>query len=81
MDLILQNKLLKVLEDKRVFFDSAYYDPHDPNVPQYIKKIFAEGAPADFVLIAATTKDAAEISSAIRSRCVEVFLNRLPRRI
>jgi ATP-dependent Lon protease len=52
MDLILQNKLLKVLEDKRVYFDSAYYDPHDPNVPQYIKKIFTEGAPADFVLIA-----------------------------
>lgn len=77
MDLILQNKLLKVLEDKRVFFDSAYYDPHDPNVPQYIKKIFAEGAPADFVLIAATTKDAAKISSAIRSRCVEVFFEPL----
>ena len=77
MDLILQNKLLKVLEDKRVFFDSAYYDPHDPNVPQYIKKIFTEGAPADFVLIAATTRDASEISSAIRSRCVEVFFEPL----
>ena len=77
MDLILQNKLLKVLEDKRVFFDSAYYDQHDPNVPQYIKKIFTEGAPADFVLIAATTKDASEISSAIRSRCVEVFFEPL----
>lgn len=77
MDLILQNKLLKVLEDKRVFFDSAYYDQHDPNVPQYIKKIFTDGAPADFVLIAATTKDASEISSAIRSRCVEVFFEPL----
>jgi len=77
MDLILQNKLLKVLEDKRVFFDSAYYDQHDPIVPQCIKKIFTEGAPADFVLIAATTRDASEISSAIRSRCVEVFFEPL----
>ena len=77
MDFVLQNKLLKVLEDKKVFFDSAYYDPHDPNVPQYIKKIFTEGAPADFVLIAATTKDASEISSAIRSRCAEVFFEPL----
>lgn len=77
MDPILQNKLLKVLEDKRVFFDSAYYDPYDPNMPQYIKKIFQEGAPADFVLIAATTRDASEISSAIRSRCAEVFFEPL----
>lgn len=77
MDLILQNKLLKVLEDKRVYFDSAYYDQHDPNIPQYIRKIFEEGAPADFVLIAATTRDASEISSAIRSRCAEVFFEPL----
>lgn len=39
LDVILQNKLLKVLEDKRVSFDSAYYDPHDTNVPHYIKKL------------------------------------------
>lgn len=48
MDAMLQNKLLKVLEDKRVSFDSAYYDPSDPNVPKYIKKLFEDGAPADF---------------------------------
>ncbi|HBG01279.1 MAG TPA: ATP-dependent protease, Lon family, partial [Firmicutes bacterium] len=30
LDTILQNKLLKVLEDKRVVFESSYYDPHDP---------------------------------------------------
>ena len=30
MDPILLNKLLKVLEDKRVYFDSSYYDPMDP---------------------------------------------------
>lgn len=77
MDPILQNKLLKVLEDKRVFFDSAYYDSHDPNVPQYIKKIFEEGAPADFILIGATTRDASDINPAIRSRCAEVYFEPL----
>ena len=50
MDPILLNKLLKVMEDKRVTFDSSYYDPADPNVPQYIKRLFEQGAPADFVL-------------------------------
>ncbi|MGD9156211.1 MAG: Lon family ATP-dependent protease [Bacillota bacterium] len=77
MDPMLQNKLLKVLEDKRVMFDSAYYDPNESNVPKYIKKLFAEGAPADFILISATTRDPAEISPAIRSRCAEVYFEPL----
>lgn len=38
LDPMLQIKLLKVLEDKRVSFTSAYYDPSDPRVPKYIKK-------------------------------------------
>jgi len=77
MDIYLQNKLLKVLEDKRVFFESSYYDSHDERVPQYIKKIFAEGVPADFLLIGATTRDQTEISPAFRSRCMEVFFEPL----
>ncbi|GAB4262275.1 Lon family ATP-dependent protease [Thermincola ferriacetica] len=77
MDPMLQNKLLKVLEDKRVTFDSAYYDPTDPNIPQYIKKMFEEGAPADFVLIGATTRSQEDIPPAIRSRCAEVFFEPL----
>lgn len=77
LDPALQNKLLKVLEDKRVFFDSAYYDPNDNNVPLYIKKIFDEGAPADFILIGATTRDAEDINPAVRSRCAEVFFEPL----
>ena len=40
LDPILLNKLLKVIEDKKVMFDSSYFDPEDPNVPMYIKKIF-----------------------------------------
>ncbi|MCL0052694.1 Lon family ATP-dependent protease [Peptococcaceae bacterium] len=74
---VLQNKLLKVLEDKRVYFESAYYDPNDPNTPKYIKKIFEEGAPADFILIGATTREPEEINPAIRSRCAEVFFEAL----
>ncbi|EHQ92343.1 Lon family ATP-dependent protease [Desulfosporosinus youngiae] len=73
MDPLLQNKLLKVLEDKRAFFDSSYYDPSNGQVPQWIKKLFDEGAPADFVLIGATTRDPAELNPALRSRCSEVF--------
>jgi ATP-dependent Lon protease len=77
MDALLQGKLLKVLEDKRAFFESSYYDPNEPNIPQYIKKLFDEGAPADFILIAATTRDPEEINPAIRSRCAEVFFDPL----
>ncbi len=77
LDLMLQNKLLKVLEDKRVKFDSSYYDPCDPNVPKYIRKLFEEGAPADFILIGATTRDPSEINPALRSRCAEVFFEPL----
>ena len=73
LDPVLQNKLLKVLEDKRVEFESSYYDPHDTNIPKYIHQLFTKGAPADFVLIGAN-RDPSEISPAFRSRCAEVFL-------
>ena len=77
MDEMLQNKLLKVLEDKRAYFESAYYDPTDDHVPPYIHKLFAEGAPADFVLIGATTRDASHINPALRSRCAEIYFEPL----
>jgi len=77
LDPLLQNKLLKVLEDKRVSFDSSYYDPSNPQIPQYIKKIFEEGAPADFILIGATTREPQEINPAVRSRCTQVFFQPL----
>lgn len=77
MDEMLQNKLLKVLEDKRAYFESAYYDPSDESVPQYIRKLFKEGAPADFVLIGATTRDASYINPALRSRCAEIYFEPL----
>jgi ATP-dependent Lon protease len=77
MDAVLQAKLLKVLEDKRFTFESSYYDPADPSVPAYVKKLFDEGAPADFVLIGATTRDPSEIDPAIRSRAAEVYFEPL----
>ncbi len=77
MDTMLLNKLLKVLEDKRVFFESSYFDSDDANVPQYVRQLFAEGAPADFILIGATTRSPEEINPAIRSRCSEVYFQPL----
>ena len=73
LDSLLQTRLLKVLEDKRVQFESSYYDESAPNVPAYVKRLFKEGAPADFVLIGATTRDPEDIDPAIRSRCSEIF--------
>ncbi|EOU1492143.1 Lon family ATP-dependent protease [Clostridium perfringens] len=80
IDEILQNKLLKVLEDKRVEFSSSYYDPDDENTPKYIKYLFDKGAPADFVLIGATTREPGEINPALRSRCTEVYFEPLSSR-
>lgn len=71
------NKLLKVLEDRKVFLDSAYYNSEDQNMPSYIKEIFDDGLPADFRLIGATTRSPEEIVPAIRSRCVEIFFRAL----
>ena len=77
MDIMLQNKLLKVLEDKRAYFESAYYDPTDERVPPYVKMLFENGAPADFVLIGATTRDSHSINPALRSRCAEIYFEPL----
>ncbi|MGE5528913.1 MAG: ATP-dependent protease LonB [Patescibacteria group bacterium] len=71
------NKLLKVLEDRKVFLESAYYSTEDTNIPHHIHDIFQNGLPADFRLIGATTRQPAEISPAIRSRCVEIFFRAL----
>ena len=71
------NKLLKVLEDRKVILDSAYYCSEDPNMPTYIKEVFENGYPADFRLIGATTRSPEEIAPAIRSRCVEIFFRAL----
>ena len=71
------NKLLKVLEDRRVMLDSAYYNPDDATIPRYIHDIFHNGLPADFRLVGATTRSPSEISPALRSRCMEVFFRAL----
>lgn len=73
------NKLLKVLEDRVVRFDSAYYNPEDANTPAYIHDIFQNGLPADFRLIGATTRAPADIPPALRSRCMEIYFRPLER--
>lgn len=55
------NKLLKVLEDRKVFLNSTYYMKGDKNTPDYIHDIFQNGLPADFRLIGATTRSPEEI--------------------
>jgi len=71
------NKLLKVLEDRKVFFESSYYNSEDANIPTHIHDIFQNGLPADFRLIGATTRMPSDIPPAIRSRCVEIFFRPL----
>ncbi|KUK41317.1 MAG: Anti-sigma H sporulation factor, LonB [Clostridia bacterium 62_21] len=71
------NKLLKVLEDRKVFLESSYYNPDDPKIPQHVHDIFQNGLPADFRLIGATTRSPEEIAPALRSRCVEIFFRPL----
>ncbi|RYL93860.1 ATP-dependent protease LonB [Sporolactobacillus sp. THM7-4] len=71
------NKLLKVLEDRKVFLESAYYSEENHQIPAYIHEIFQKGLPADFRLIGATTRRPEEIPPAIRSRCLEIFFNEL----
>lgn len=71
------NKLLKVLEDRKVFLESAYYSSEDNNIPMHIHEIFQKGLPADFRLVGATTRSAEEIPPALRSRCVEIYFRPL----
>lgn len=71
------NKLLKVLEDRKVFLESSYYNSEDRTVPQHIHEIFETGLPADFRLVGATTRSPEEIPPAIRSRCVEIYFKTL----
>ncbi|WP_370223373.1 ATP-dependent protease LonB [Cytobacillus sp.] len=74
---IQMNKLLKVLEDRKVFLESAYYNEENTQIPTHIHDIFKNGLPADFRLIGATTRTPNEIPPAIRSRCMEVFFREL----
>ncbi|NCB30137.1 MAG: AAA family ATPase [Clostridia bacterium] len=71
------NKLLKVLEDRKVFFESAYYSDENTNIPRYIHDIFQNGMPADFRLVGATTRRPEELPPALRSRCVELYFKPL----
>ncbi|MCH1627622.1 ATP-dependent protease LonB [Fredinandcohnia quinoae] len=74
---IQMNKMLKVLEDRKVFLESAYYSEENAQIPTHIHDIFKNGLPADFRMIGATTRTPTEIPPAIRSRCLEVFFREL----
>lgn len=74
---IQMNKLLKILEDRKVMLESAYYSKDDQNIPAHIHDIFQNGLPADFRLVGATTRMPHEIAPALRSRCLEIFFKPL----
>ncbi|WP_088042905.1 ATP-dependent protease LonB [Bacillus sp. EAC] len=74
---IQMNKMLKVLEDRKVKFESAYYQEENPSIPAHIHEIFKNGLPADFRLVGATTRSPEDIPPAIRSRCLEIFFREL----
>jgi len=67
------NKLLKVLEERKVMLESAYYSSNDTNIPDHIHDIFKNGLPADFRMVGATTRMPQELPPALRSRCLEIF--------
>ncbi|WP_226656470.1 ATP-dependent protease LonB [Pseudalkalibacillus hwajinpoensis] len=74
---IQMNKLLKVLEDRKVYLESAYYNEENTTIPNHIHDIFQNGLPADFRMIGATTRTPDDIPPAIRSRCMEVYFREL----
>ncbi len=74
------NKLLKVLEDRKVHFESAYYARNNRDIPLYIHEIFQKGMPADFRLVAATTSSPEDIPPALRSRCTEIYFRALSKK-
>ena len=71
------NKLLKVMEDRKVLLESAYYSSEDNNIPGHIHDIFQNGLPADFRMVGATTRTPEDIPPAIRSRCMEIFFRQI----
>lgn len=74
---IQMNKLLKVLEDRKVILESAYYSSEDSGIPPHIHEIFQKGLPADFRLVGATTRTSEDLPPALRSRCVEIYFRPL----
>lgn len=76
---IQMNKLLKIPEDRVAHFQNSYYSRRNRDIPPYIHEIFQKGIPVDFRLVGATTCSPAELPEALRSRCTEIFFDRLYR--
>ena len=69
LDPAVLTSLLKVLEDHKETLTSSSYDPANPHTPAWMREFFANGVPADFVLIGATTRAKEELPPALVSRC------------
>ena len=73
------NKLLKVLEDRKVILESAYYNSEDTNIPSYIHDIF-QTVSCRFRLVAATTRMPQEIPQAEVTLCRNILQSSYSRR-
>ncbi len=69
LDQAVLTSLLKVLEDHKETLTSSTYNPANPHTPPWMREFFANGVPADFVLIGATTRAKEELPAALVSRC------------
>ena len=74
---IQMNKLLKVLEDRKVFLESAYYNSEDRKFRHISTIFFRTGLPADFRLVGATTRSPQEIPPRFARRCMEMYFRPL----
>jgi ATP-dependent Lon protease len=81
-DLTLRHLLMQELTEIREMDDALRELEKSMASPDVYEnpQLFEEGAPADFILIGATTRDPSEINAALRSRCAEVFFQPLSRR-
>lgn len=55
---IQMNKMLKVLEDRKVFLESAYYSEENTQIPKHIHDIFQNGSAGGFQTDRRDDKDA-----------------------
>ena len=69
------NKLLKVLEDRKVFLESSYYNSEEKSIPS-IHEIFQNRLPADFRLIGATHASRRKFHGCAL-HCMEIFFRAL----
>ena len=73
-------RLLKVIENKKVYLQSPHYNPKNENIPQYLHNFFQIGLPANFQLVGVTTKSPGDLPLALRKLCKEIYFRPLEKK-